>query len=134
MHYFYCLSYFHMCVVCGSSFCYSLLAWIFTQGICCTSRKFFWFAHEFSVSDNIVKLKNEQQFSHFITFVKIDQFLIAAEITRNQRIDTMTHENYAMIDASHCQEKLPKYAPIFVAVGFNYILVHEHWKYDMIYS
>lgn len=43
------------------------------------------------------------------------------EITRNQGVDVMTHGNYVVTDASQYQEKLPKYAPIFVAVSFHEI-------------
>lgn len=36
---------------------------------------------------------------------------------REQRVHTPVQTNYTIIGATHEQEKLPKYAPIFVAVG-----------------
>lgn len=41
-------------------------------------------------------------------------------MTRDQRVHTpIQTTSYTVIGASHDQEKLPKYAPIFVAVGFT---------------
>ncbi|XP_055314990.1 muscle M-line assembly protein unc-89 isoform X2 [Sitodiplosis mosellana] len=37
------------------------------------------------------------------------------EISREQRVYTPTQMNYTIVGASHDQEKLPKYAPVFVA-------------------
>lgn len=73
-------------------------------------------------SDSITSFSNEtekQQSHHLQHVFKSANFSITTEFTRNQQIDAMTHENYMLTDASHYQEKLPKYAPIFVAVSFN---------------
>lgn len=48
-----------------------------------------------------------------------ESFQITTEFTRNQQMDAMTHESYMVTDAPHPQEKLPKYAPVFVAVSLN---------------
>lgn len=120
-------SYFHMCVVCvvrASAFLclhgfsrrgfplhhvsYLICLWVYNCSVL--------------ASDSITSFWNEtekQQSNHLQHVFKSANFSITTEFTRNQQIDAMTHENYMLADASHCQEKLPKYAPIFVAVSFS---------------
>ncbi|XP_055314991.1 uncharacterized protein LOC129575416 isoform X3 [Sitodiplosis mosellana] len=46
---------------------------------------------------------------------RIKQHMPRKEISREQRVYTPTQMNYTIVGASHDQEKLPKYAPVFVA-------------------
>lgn len=130
MHYFHYQSYFHVCFCVVRALYVFRLHGFFRRGFA-VHHVSYWFVCDFfgfGYNINILKLTTTHKLFVCKNLFNSTQFQSHTETTRIQR----AHENYAVIDESHCQNKMPKYAPIFVAVSFisiAFFSMYERWVF-----